>query len=107
MKVEQGTHTELLQLPVTRGLPAVGGGGDEGKPPGPISGGFYHNMWDTQMGEDTKDLELRTASSSEVSDRVLVREHSPWWWPLPGGGHCLSSSQIGEHGRSPTTGAGP
>ena len=77
VKVEQGTHTELLQVPVTHAEPKKTAGeqlaarvNPDNK--GPVNGGYYHNMWDTQMGEDTKNFELASVSSAEVSDRVEV-----------------------------------
>jgi hypothetical protein len=72
LKVEQGTHPELMQLPVRWAEPAPAKSGEEQEEKGPVSGGFYHNMWDTQMGEDTKNLELGSASTAEVVDRVEV-----------------------------------
>ncbi len=40
-KVEEGTHEELLSLPVIKTKSGV------------VRGGFYHNQWDTQMGEES------------------------------------------------------
>ena len=72
MKVEQGSHSELLQLPVTHAEIKKVAGEQVNTERGPVNGGYYHHMWDTQMGEDTKNLELASASSAEVSDRVEV-----------------------------------
>ena len=41
MKVEEGTHEELLKRQVIKTKGGV------------IKGGFYHNQWDTQMGEES------------------------------------------------------
>ena len=50
----QGTHTELLAIPVSK------------KPDGKtVITGYYHTMWDTQMGEDT------FADPKEMNDEQL------------------------------------
>ena len=45
-KVEEGSHEELLQVPVTKEKI-----GDEDR----TVKGLYHDLWDTQMGEETKE----------------------------------------------------
>lgn len=86
-KVEQGTHKQLLKLECTfendeannkktEGEATAGMdlAEDEGEPEdrGDITGGFYRNLWETQMGEETKSLELAKANSTEVSDRLAL-----------------------------------
>jgi hypothetical protein len=41
-----------------------------------VTAGHYHNLWDTQMGEETVSLQLDEASTEEVEERVkaLLRE---------------------------------
>ena len=41
VKVEEGTHEELLKMQVIKTKDGV------------IRGGYYHNQWDTQMGEES------------------------------------------------------
>ena len=69
--MEQGTHDELLQVPITRSDPPTNDGDDEG----PING-YYHHQWETRMGEEAATLELSTASASQVAQRMahLQRE---------------------------------
>lgn len=43
-KVEEGTHAQLMSINVTKDTEQEGD---------PILSGFYHVMWDTQMGEET------------------------------------------------------
>ena len=53
----QGTHQELLAIPVNK------------KPDGKtVVTGYYHTMWDTQMGEDT------FADPKEMSNDQLERK---------------------------------
>ncbi len=74
-KVEQGTHAELLKLPCTfantKGSDA-NESSDEPAERGAITGGYYRQMWETQMGEETKSLSLASASASEIADRLAL-----------------------------------
>lgn len=45
---------------------------DEKAERGAITGGFYRQMWETQMGEETKSLSLGSASASEIVDRLAL-----------------------------------
>ena len=72
-KVEQGTHAELLKLECTfENDPGSGETLSEPTERGAITGGFYRQMWETQMGEETKSLSLDSASSSEIVDRLAL-----------------------------------
>ena len=51
-KVEEGSHAELLSIPVAKAPPTLKANG-EADGPAKVLTGFYHNMWDTQMGEDS------------------------------------------------------
>ena len=85
--MEQGTHAELLALECTfeNDTPGTDGTGgavaeasdadknsDEKPERGAITGGFYRQMWETQMGEETKSLSLGSASASEIVDRLAL-----------------------------------
>ena len=54
-KVEEGSHKELMSIDVRK---------EEGKG-GKVLAGHYHNMWDTQMGEET------FADASLMSEELL------------------------------------
>jgi ABC-type methionine transport system ATPase subunit len=86
-KVEQGTHPELLKLECTFANDAPGtddtgdevtkgsnanGSGDETAERGAITGGYYRQMWETQMGEETKSLSIGSASATEIADRLAL-----------------------------------
>jgi ABC-type multidrug transport system fused ATPase/permease subunit len=50
-KVEEGTHEELLRIPIAKGVSLWG----ESK----TTKGLYHDLWATQMGESEEAQELR------------------------------------------------
>ena len=69
--VEQGTHTELLELPIVK---AADGGADGGR----TTGGIYRELWMTQMGGEGggergghgKDAELSALRAQLASVRA-------------------------------------
>ena len=38
----------------------------------PFFAGYYRQMWETQMGEETKSLALGTANADEILDRLAL-----------------------------------
>jgi ABC-type bacteriocin/lantibiotic exporter with double-glycine peptidase domain len=86
VKVEEGTHEELLKVPVTYKDPAAEedaeeAGGAEKKKPSlksqqEVLTGHYHKLWDTQMGEETVNLALEDASADDVATKIAALQRS-------------------------------
>jgi len=100
VKVEEGTHEELLKVPVTYKDPAAAaaasedteeaGGAEEKKPSlksaeaeaeekkpslksqQEVLTGHYHKLWDTQMGEETVNRSLEDASEVDAEEQIAV-----------------------------------
>lgn len=76
VKVEEGTHAELVKIPVKHTAKDDFEAMDK-KPTKPgVIGGHYHNLWDTQMGEETSSYEIETASAEEAHERLQVLQRS-------------------------------
>jgi hypothetical protein len=73
-KVEEGTHEELLAIPVTKKKVENDKDKDGEEAEEKIATGFYNNMWSTQMGEETQNFKLDTATTAEAKERVLALE---------------------------------
>ena len=73
-KVEEGTHEELLASPVTKKKVENDKDKDGEEAEEKIATGFYNNMWSTQMGEETQNFKLDTATTAEAKERVLALE---------------------------------
>ena len=73
-KVEEGTHEELLANPVTKKKVENDKDKDGEEAEEKIATGFYNNMWSTQMGEETQNFKLDTATTAEAKERVLALE---------------------------------
>ena len=78
VRVEQGTHSELLEIPCAfandgkddpdgneAGVPEEDGRGE-------LIAGYYRHMWETQMGQETKSLQLQSASATEITERLAL-----------------------------------
>ena len=39
---------------------------------GPVVAGYFHNLWDTQMGEETKVNLSKSATADELAERVAA-----------------------------------
>jgi ATP-binding cassette subfamily B (MDR/TAP) protein 1 len=81
VKVEQGTHEELLRIPCAFAPPAAGdekgaaaGAADDDEKKGEINAGYYRYMWETQMGEDAKGVALGAATAVQIADRLAVMD---------------------------------
>jgi ATP-binding cassette subfamily B (MDR/TAP) protein 1 len=81
VKVEEGTHEDLLKIPVTyedeeqdtkkgqkEGATPASGNKNQQQ----VSTGHYHKLWDTQMGEETVNLALEDASYADTLDKVAA-----------------------------------
>jgi ABC-type methionine transport system ATPase subunit len=58
VKVEEGTHEELLSIPIVKGMSLWG----EPK----TTQGLYHDLWATQMGESEEVQQLRKVRKSQA-----------------------------------------
>eukprot|EP01045_Picozoa_sp_COSAG04_P014493 COSAG04_NODE_1089_length_8333_cov_16.387782_9_plen_146_part_00 len=79
VRVEQGTHSELLEIPC-----AFANDGNKDDPDGTgaevaeedgrgeLTAGYYRHMWETQMGQETKSLQLQSASATEITERLAL-----------------------------------
>merc|ERR1719161_416097 len=78
-KVEQGPHDALLRIPI------------EKSPSGDMVSGWYHDLWDTQMGKESESKELEAL-------RRRVRELQEQVWLLSAdkrrGLHCRSGRHV-------------
>lgn len=64
-KMEEGTHTELLQIPITKSLT------------GEMRSGWYHDLWATQMGETKERIVNKSIQSIQLSDDLPDRSRGP------------------------------
>ena len=83
VKVEEGTHEELLKIPVTYENEGKDTREDEGKETlmpksknQQLSTGHYHKLWDTQMGEETVNLALEDAALDDVTVKIAALQRS-------------------------------
>jgi ABC-type multidrug transport system ATPase subunit len=85
-KVEEGTHGELMQATVEFEEPEPDAEGSESdgaskakpKDKGKVVAGYFHHLWDTQMGEKTTgSVEvLRSASLEELDQGVVALQRA-------------------------------
>jgi ABC-type multidrug transport system fused ATPase/permease subunit len=85
VKVEEGTHEDLLKIPVTyedeeqdtkkgqkEGATPASGNKNQQQ----VSTGHYHKLWDTQMGEETINLALEDAGMNDVAAKIVALQRS-------------------------------
>lgn len=74
--VEQGTHQELLDIPITRHRPT------QQQNEGALKTGFYHAQWNDMMGEGSKRVSDVHEDSQEDSHEQLHAELARLRWEL-------------------------
>jgi len=77
-KVEEGTHGELLQQTVEHEPPEPGSEAALAGSKGTVVAGFFHNLWDTQMGAETQGniALIKTASLEDLEYGVAALKRS-------------------------------